>query len=357
MGGCLYLIAFGLAFLESSANPWIVLLGDLHRPGSGTLALNVAQSFNPVGCLIGLLIGKFFILDGDELTAQQRSQMSSEQAWHYCEHEASRVSVPYASMAVLVAVTAFAFAFSSFPGAPSKEVERELTVAKLCSTTHRLVLGGGGFMAGVVTQFAYVAAQVCVWSFQIRYVQFNVPGTHEQEASDFIILSLALFTVGRFVASALLSVVREERLLGAFAVIACVACIGAATLGGRLGVACVCATSFFMSMMYPTIFGSTISRLSLDDQEVGAALVVMAIVGGAFAPPLMGDVSDASSITRAYLVPGACFLVVALYAWWLSTSVTITSCDDGKEKREVTPVAAVKEEPDMVGACDDTHVV
>merc|ERR1712110_1360014 len=288
--------------------------------------------------------------------AQERSQMSSEQAWTYREQEASRVSVPYASMAALVALTALAFAFSSFPGAPSKGIERELTVAKLCSTTKRLVLGSGGFMAGVVTQFAYVAAQVSVWSFQIRYVQFNVPGTDEQRASDFIIFSLALFTAGRFAASALLSVIREERLMGTFAVIACFLCIGAATLGGRLGVACVCATSFFMSMMYPTIFGSAISRLNLDDQEVGAALVVMAIVGGAVAPPLMGYVSDAYSITRAYLVPGACFLVVALYACWLSTSVANTTCHDGQEKREVTSVAAVKEEPDMVGACDETHV-
>merc|ERR1712232_529565 len=260
----------------------------------------------------------------------ERSQMSSDQAWTYREQEASRVSVPYASMAALVAITALAFAFSSFPGAPSKEVERELTVAKLCSTTHRLVLGGGGFMAGVVTQFAYVAAQVCVWSFQIRYVQFNVPGTHEQEASDFIILSLALFAVGRFVASALLSVVREERLLGAYAVIACVACVGAATLGGRLGVACVCATSFFMSMMYPTIFGAAISRVSLDDKEVAAALLVMAIVGGGVVPPLMGYVSDAFSITRSYLVPGACFLIVALYACGLSTSAANASGDNGK---------------------------
>merc|ERR1712232_180699 len=286
----------------------------------------------------------------------ERSQMSSEQAWTYREQEASRVSVPYASMAALVALTALAFAFSSFPGAPSKEIERELTMAKLCSTTKRLVLGSGGFMAGVVTQFAYVAAQVSVWSFQIRYVQFNVPGTGEQRASDFIILSLALFTAGRFAASALLSVIREEQLMGAFAVIACVLCIGAATLGGRLGVACVCATSFFMSMMYPTIFGSAISRLNLDDREVGAALVVMAIVGGAIAPPLMGYVSDAYSITRAYLVPGACFLVVALYAWSLS-AVASTSCDDEKENRGVTPEAAAKEEPNVVGTCDETHVV
>jgi len=141
-------------------------------------------------------------------------------------------------------------------------------------------------------------------------VELNIPGTDEQTAADFILLSLGIFVAGRFVAAALLKVVRDYQLLGAYAVAAGLCCVIAALVGGTIGVVAVCACSFFMSMMFPTLFGLALEALGGEDNEIGASFVVMAIVGGAAAPPVMGLVSDHSSMTMAYLVPACCFVVI-----------------------------------------------
>jgi len=338
---CLYLIAFGLAFLEASANPWVKLLGDLHRPNFGSVALNVAQSFNPVGALVGVGCGRWFILDGTELPASTVEGAESNAAlsehfeiiWRSCfggratspehpkeyrEHEAALVGPPYVVMGLVVGAVACAFRCTRFPDTAASsqgvgEVKDSLSWTKLCTSAGRLVRNRS-FGQGVLAQFFYVAAQVSVWSFIIRFVQFKVPGTDEKAAADFISISLCIFILGRFVASALMCVIQDCVLLRAYAVLAFGCCGIAARAGGRLGVAAVCATSFFMSMMFPTIFSLSISSIDDEDREVGASVVVMAIVGGAIAPPIMGAISDASSIAAAYWVPAACFIFVAAYA-------------------------------------------
>jgi len=228
-------------------------------------------------------------------------------------HETALVGLPYVVLGVIVAVVAMAFGFTSFPDSEDGRPEGQLTLSQLCATGGRL-WRSGAFVQGLLAQVAYVGAQVCIWSFVIRVVQDEVPGTTEQRAADFVLFSLIIFVAGRFVASVLLYAVSESALLCAYAVLAGVMCIIAAAVGGKLGVAAILVSSFFMSMMFPTIFGLVITPLSRRDTEVGAAFLVMAIVGGAVVPPIMGAVSDASSVAVSYLVPGACFVVVASYA-------------------------------------------
>lgn len=296
---CLYLIAFGLAFLETSANPWIIVLAEAQEHGSGTKALNFAQSFNPLGSIAGILIGRFFILD-DDIDASKTGDRRLA---------AGRVGIPYLVLGTVVAVVACAFWAVQFP-----EGSSEQGLPKGFTSSISRLLQNTFFLLALAAQFTYVGAQVSVWSFIIQYVQANIPGTGEQQASDFIVISLVLFVIGRFVASALLHVTREDRLLGTYAFLACIMCVIASTVGGWIGVVSVSLISFFMSMMFPTIFGIGVSLLDNNDMEVGASLLVMAIIGGAIFPPLMGYVGDAYSITLSYLVPAACFLVVVAFA-------------------------------------------
>jgi FHS family L-fucose permease-like MFS transporter len=166
----------------------------------------------------------------------------------------------------------------------------------------------------VLAQFAYVGAQVGVWSFVIRYTQFNTPGTAEKVAADNLIITLTLFFAGRFIGTLLMSKYRPAVLLAVFAAADVVLCAIAASAGGNTGLYALMATSFFMSIQFPTIFTMSLRGLGTHTKS-GSSFLVMAIVGGAVIPPLMGLVSDASSINVAMLVPAFCFAVVLLFAW------------------------------------------
>ena len=163
-------------------------------------------------------------------------------------------------------------------------------------------------------QFAYVGAQVGVWSFLIRYTQHNFPGTTEKSAADFLFWTLVLFFAGRFVGTMLMSKFRPAALLTTFAAVDVVLCAIAATTGGDIGLYALIATSFFMSIQFPTIFTMSLRGLG-EYTKSGSSFLVMAIVGGAFIPLVMGGISDASTINLAMLVPAVCFGVVLWFGW------------------------------------------
>lgn len=317
--GCLYLIAFGLAFIQCAANPWVVALAEAQQRGSGTQALNFAQCFNPLGSIAGVLLGGFLILGGSDISTADAAQLPPRERKAYLKQEASLVGPPYLVLGAIVAAVAGAFWITPFPsdakGCGSTEIctRPRLGLAQLCTSGARL-WHSQGFAQALTALFFYVGAQVCVWSYIIRYVQTNIPGTTEERASDFIGLGLVLFVLGRFAASALLCVIREDKLLAIFAVLAGATCAIAAGASGWAGVAAVSATSSFMGMMSPTIFGLALEPLAAEDTEVASSLLVMCLVGGAAITPAMGAVSDIASIGVAYLVPCGCFLVVALFA-------------------------------------------
>jgi FHS family L-fucose permease-like MFS transporter len=166
----------------------------------------------------------------------------------------------------------------------------------------------------VFAQFCYVGAQVGIWSFTIRYVQAEVPGTPEKWAASVLIVALALFTVGRFAGAALMTRVDPLRLLAVYALINIGLCAVAALLGGSVGAGALLLSSLFMSIMFPTIFASSLRGLD-DLTKLGSSLIVMAIIGGAVLTAVMGAISDSTGLIRlAMLVPAFCFVVIAFYA-------------------------------------------
>jgi MFS transporter, FHS family, L-fucose permease len=303
--GALFVVASGLSFLETSANPMIAAMGP---PENADQRLNFAQMFNPLGTILGVFVGKELILSEHHLSAEQIQAMepATRAAWQ--AGELTAVKLPYLGIACVVLLWAVLVAVAKFPPMARKVV-------------HDADAGAGGFRGllafprywlGVLAQFAYVGAQVGVWSFVIRYTQFNTPGTAEKVAANNLIITLTLFFAGRFVGTLLMSKFRPATLLSLFAAADVALCIAAALAGGDVGLYALMATSFFMSIQFPTIFTMSLRGLGAHTKS-GSSFLVMAIVGGALIPPLMGLISDASSINLAMLVPAACFVVVWLF--------------------------------------------
>jgi FHS family L-fucose permease-like MFS transporter len=304
--GALFVVASGLSFLETSANPMIAAMGPAE---SADQRLNFAQMFNPLGTIVGVFVGKELILSDQVATSDQILAMepAAQAAWR--AGELAAVKLPYLGIGCVVLLWALLVAICRFPPHATR------------GTTDGAHTGGfAGLKAfphlwfGVLAQFAYVGAQVGVWSFVIRYTQFNTPGTAEKLAANNLLITLTLFFAGRFIGTLLMSKLRPAMLLGAFAAVDVALCVTAAMGGGNVGLYALMATSFFMSIQFPTIF--TISLRGLGDYaKAGSSFLVMAIVGGAIIPPLMGLVSDASSINIAMLVPALCFAVVAWFGF------------------------------------------
>jgi FHS family L-fucose permease-like MFS transporter len=304
--GALFVVASGLSFLETSANPMIAAMGPAE---SADQRLNFAQMFNPLGTILGVFVGKELILSDHHLTAADIEAMepAARSAWQ--AGELAAVKLPYMGIAAVVLLWALLVGITKFPPL-ARRVAEDVDAS------------AGGFAGlknfprywlGVVAQFAYVGAQVGVWSFVIRYTQFNAPGTAEKMAANNLLITLALFFAGRFVGTLLMSKFRPATLLGLFAAADVLLCLTAALAGSDVGLYALMATSFFMSIQFPTIFTMSLRGLGSHTKS-GSSFLVMAIVGGALIPPLMGLVSDASSINVAMIVPAVCFAVVWYFA-------------------------------------------
>jgi FHS family L-fucose permease-like MFS transporter len=304
--GALFVIASGLAFLETSANPLIVAMGD---PATAERRLNFAQSFNPFGCIAGILIGREFILSGNEPTTEELAAMSAEQLEQFYQFESHAVQGPYLVIGLVVLAWAMVVLLVKFP-----RIATQPAIDETGSwADYKTLLRNGEFMFGVAAQFFYVGAQVCIWSFLIRYGQEAVPGTGEKTLANYLMGSLVVFMVGRFVATALMGRFRAAWLMWLYALANIALCTYAMLVPGHTGLLALAATSFFMSLMFPTIFALSIKNLG-GHAKAGSSLVIMAIIGGAVLTAVMGLVSDLTSIHSAVGVPLVCFAVIALYA-------------------------------------------
>jgi MFS transporter, FHS family, L-fucose permease len=303
----LFVIASGLAFLETSANPLVTLLGPAETAAA---RLNLAQAFNPLGSISGVLIGQLFIFSGIEHTPEQQAAMSLAERHAYLVQEAAAVQWPYLVIGLVVIGWAVIILLTRFP---DTSVAPEEHAATRHGTLGRL-LRSGRFMAAVAAQFFYVGAQVGVWSYLIRYVQATVPGTPARSAANFLTASLVCFMVGRFGGAALMKYLQPARLLAAFATINIVLAMVAVFVPGQVGVYALVACSFFMSVMYPTIFALGVEGRDDAERKFGSAVLVMAIIGGAVLTAAMGATSDVAGIAHAMLVPAACFAMVLLFA-------------------------------------------
>ena len=304
----LFVIASGLAFLETSANPLIARLG---REETASRRLNLAQAFNPLGSITGVVLGSQFILSGVTVSPEQQQAMAPAALAAWRASEASSVQVPYLIIGLIVIGWAILIRVVRFPPvATESDVDEGVGALE----DFRSLLRERRLLFGVVAQFFYVGAQVGVWSYLIRYAQVAVPGTHEHLAASYLTISLALFMLGRFTGVMLMGRIAALPLLAGFAGISAFLCVVATALGGTVGTMALVATSFFMSIMFPTIFAESVAGLGPRTKSA-AALLVMAIIGGAVLTAAMGYVSDASgSMLWAMLVPAGCFLVVLAFA-------------------------------------------
>jgi FHS family L-fucose permease-like MFS transporter len=302
----LFVVASGLSFLETSANPMIAIMGS---PETADQRLNFAQAFNPLGTIAGVFVGQTLILSDHHITPEQIRAMepAAQAAWR--AGELAAVKLPYLGIACVVLIWAVLVAAAKFPALARRVQEDEIVPAAGFSGLTRFPR----YWLGVFAQFAYVGAQVGVWSFLIRYTQFNFPGTSETSAADFLFWSLVLFFAGRFVGTMLMSRFPPATLLMSFAAADVALCVVAALSGGDVGLYALMITSFFMSIQFPTIFTMSLRGLG-PYTKTGSSFLVMAIVGGALIPMVMGGVSDASTINVAMFVPAVCFAVV----WWFA---------------------------------------
>ena len=285
----IYIMASGCSVLETTANPYIMSMGS---PETATWRLNIAQSFNPIGSILGILVSKYFILQDISLYS---------------------VSGTYAGLGVVLLAIMVVMLFARMP-----EGKDETKQASLINTFSRLAKNKK-YIWGVVAQFFYVGAQIGVWSFTIRLVMKEL-GYVEAQAATLYLISIIGFCASRFVYTWLMKYVAPVRLLAAGSVLSAVCALVVVMAGGWVAVIALVLISAFMSLMFPTIYGIALGSLNENDNEkgevkIGASGLIMAILGGALITPLQGMVSDATgSINVSYLVPFGCFVVVMMYA-------------------------------------------
>jgi len=301
----LFVVGSGLSFLETASNPFIAQVGD---PASSERRLNFSQAFNPLGSITGALVGTVFIFSGIELTSQQIDSMKTQHLYNaYLRSETLRVVKPYLVLGVVAVLWALLILRTKFPAIQSEHEEGgdHGHFRELFRYPH--------FWMAVLAQFLYVGAQVGTWSYFIQYVQES---THQPEkvAGYFLTGTLAAFGLGRFLSAYLMKFVAPTRLLGAYALVN-VALLAIGVLRpGWVGLWAVFLTSFFMSVMFPTIFALGLKKLG-PNTKIGSSLLVMAIVGGAVLTPAMGLIYQTSNIALAYLVPLVAYVFVAAYAF------------------------------------------
>ncbi len=311
--GALFVIASGLAFLETASNPFIAQLGD---PRSSERRLNFSQAFNPLGSITAAFVGTKFIFSGISLTPAQVAAMQAANTYkNYLQQETLRVKGPYIVLSLVTFLWAMLILRTKFPDIRSEHDSFDPSLAQEGSFRH--LLRQRHFVLGVVAQFLYVGTQVGVWSYFITYVQDY---THEPErvAGYFLTGTLAAFGIGRFLSSALMKYVKPNLLMGLFAVINVVLTGVAVAHPGWAGLWTLLASSLFMSLMFPTIFALGIKNLG-PNTKIGGSVIIMSIIGGAVLPLLMGLISvHTHSLALAYLVPLMGYVFVALYSFYWS---------------------------------------
>lgn len=314
----LYVLTFGLAFLETTANPYILAMGD---PRTATQRLNLAQAFNPVGLILGLLVAQQFVL--------QKLQ-SDDIANYSALEEAKKVLIrtsdlmvirdPYVILGLVILVVFVLILLSKMPQKKGDGITDSLaeTFAKLKANSN--------YTLGVLSQVLYVGAQIMCWTYIYQYAE--AIGMSSDSAANYQFVAFVLFFVGRAIGTYLLRFFPSGRLLMLYALFAIVSTIGVIFIEGILGLYCLVAITLFMSIMFPTIYGIALEGMSEEESKIGAAGLVMAIVGGALMPKLQGMLIDlggfgvndikilgVSEVNFSFLLPMLCFVFIAFYGF------------------------------------------
>lgn len=300
----LFVIACGLGFLETAANPYAAALGP-HE--TSTQRLNLAQSFNGLAAAIAPVIGARVILTKGYSDAELNA-MTVDAKRIALASEASSVKTPYFILGSVLLVIAIAFALTKLPKIQRKETGRKKSQNILHAFKHRHLTWS------VIAQFFYVGAQVCVFSLFILYATQSALIT-DVKASYFLGACGIAFLIGRFLGTFLMQFIKPNKLLAIYAAVNTLLCLVAIAAHGMITVYAVILICFFMSIMFPTIFALGISDLG-GDTEYGSSLLIMSIVGGAILPRVFGVISDSTgNIQLGYIVPLICFVIVAYFGW------------------------------------------
>ena len=309
----LYILTFGLAFLETTANPFILSLGSKEN---ATRRLNLSQAFNPMGSLAGMAVASMVVLPN--LLSDKRDaagnilfpMLSEAEKAEIRLHDLALIRDPYVALGIVVVVMFVIIALVKVP--TNKGQESSVTKGTLKRLWSNKV-----YREGVVAQVFYVAAQIMVWTFIIHYAD-NL-GIDKATAQNYNIVAMVLFLAGRFLSTWLMKYIDGRRLLAIFGICAGLCSLGAILIVGKAGLYCLIGISFFMSLMFPTIYGTALEKVSLEDASLGAAFLVMAIVGGALMPPLQGMIIDCGTVMGhpavnvSYVLPLLCFVIVTIY--------------------------------------------
>ena len=312
----LYVLTFGLAFLETTANPLILSLGN---PQTATRRLNLAQAFNPMGSLSGMAVAALIVLPG--LISDKRNAagdiiyhtLSEAEKADIRLHDLAMIRNPYVALGLLVLVVFIVIACTKIPQTRGEGVTTRTSDTLIRLWRNKL------YRSGVVAQMFYVAAQIMVWTFIIQYADYL--GIDKATAQKYNIVAMALFLTSRFISTMLMKYINSRRLLMFFGIGACCATLGTILIEGMGGLYCLIAISGFMSLMFPTIYGIALEEVKAEDTTLGAAFLVMAIVGGAVMPPLQGSIIDLGSIIGmpavnvSFTLPLICFIIVTWYGW------------------------------------------
>lgn len=318
-------MASGLSILETSCNPYVLAMGS---EATAVRRLNLAQTMNPVGCLLGLFIAKVLILGNlNPAEAAERATWTADMATKVKSHELFWLALPYAVMVAVTLTMTVALLMRKMPeGKDTEHAPHILLSIKRLLTNPR-------YASGVVTQFFYVALQVAVWTFIIKYTReaafFSVgadgkviPGMTEADAWYSLMASMVVFTVGRMVCTALMRKFNPASMMSALAAAAIVLTAGAILLPALPGVICLVLVSTCMSLMFPTIYGIALRDLG-PEVKIGASGLIMAILGGAagsFSQGKLIDIFEKSgmrvdlAIRYSFVVPIVCLVVVLAYA-------------------------------------------
>ena len=317
----LFVMACGQSFLEVGANPYVTVLGPAE---SSERRLNIAQSFNAVGAVLTPILGAAFILTKTEHTNAQFSAMSDAQFQAYRTAEANTVKIPYLVIAGVFLLVALLIYLTNLPEIRER---RDASDSQRTSISLRGALAHRHLVLGIIALFFYCGAQVGVGSFVIRFVQHLNPGTPATAAANYLKLHLFGFMIGRFTGSGIMKYVSAPRLLWLFAAGGTICMVVALTAFGVLPMWAVVLTGFFNSIMFPTIFALSLKNLGPFTKK-GSSLLVMAIIGSATFPAVMGFISDRSSIRVSFVIPLICYLVVFYYGMWGYKPVALTTASE-----------------------------
>lgn len=318
----LWILTCGLAFLETISNPLILSLGD---PRTATQRLNLAQAFNPIGSITGMIMAQTFVMSAlrsDDFTTTAYNALSSAEVASIRENDLSIISIPYIGLGVLVLFIMVVILFTKMP----KTAEAD---KMSLSESFKKLFSNKNYKNGVIAQTFYVGAQIMCWTYIFQYVDYiNESLGLDLTATYYNVGAMVSFLVSRWIGTALMLKINPSKLLMLFGMGGVICCAGAIVLPGIPGLLSLVAVSIFMSIMFPTIYGIALKNMG-DEAKIGSAGLVMAIVGGALMPVLQGSILDMGGsgfsdiklfgyipeVNFSFILPLICLAVVALYGY------------------------------------------